>query len=44
MKDETRVGHSVPNVSLAIGRTALRANRGSPALGSPQSKFTRDID
>jgi hypothetical protein len=43
MKDETRSGPNVPNVSLPIERTALRANRGSPALGSPESKFTRDI-
>jgi signal transduction histidine kinase len=43
MKDETRSEPNVPNVSLPIERTALRANRGSPALGSPESKFTRDI-
>jgi hypothetical protein len=43
VKNETRSGHSVPNVSLRIGRTSLRANRGSTALGSPESKLTRDI-
>jgi signal transduction histidine kinase len=43
VKNETRSGHRVPNVSLRIGRTSLGANRGSPALGSPESKFTRDI-
>ena len=43
MKNETRSGHRVPNVSLPIGRTSLGANRGSPALGSPESKLTRDI-
>jgi signal transduction histidine kinase len=43
VKNETRSGHRVPNVSLPIGRTSLGANRGSPALGSPESKLTRDI-
>src|SRR5712672_564213 len=43
VKNETRSGHTVPNVSLRIGRTSLRANRGSTAWGSPESKFTRDI-
>jgi hypothetical protein len=43
MKDETRSGHSLPNVSLRIGRTSLKANRGSTALRSPESKLTRDI-
>jgi hypothetical protein len=43
VKNETRSGHSVPNVSLRIGRTSLRANRGSTVLGSPESKLTHDI-
>jgi signal transduction histidine kinase len=43
VKNETRSGHRVPNVSLPIGRTSPGANRGSPALGSPESKLTRDI-
>jgi GAF domain-containing protein len=43
MKNETRSGHSFPNVSLRIGRTSLRANRGSTALGSQESKLTGDI-
>jgi signal transduction histidine kinase len=43
VKNETRSGHSVPNVSLPVGRTSLRANRGRTALGSPESKLTRDI-
>jgi hypothetical protein len=43
VKNETCSGHIVPNVSLRIGRTSLRANRGSTALGSPESKLTRDI-
>src|SRR5258708_593369 len=42
VKNETRSGHRVPNVSLPIGRTSLGANRGSPALGSPESKLTCD--
>src|SRR5260370_28715047 len=43
VKNGSRSGHSVPNVSLRIRRTSLRANRGSTALGSPESKLTRDI-
>ena len=43
MKNETRSRHSVPNVSLRIGRTSLRANRGSTAWESPESKLTRRI-
>ena len=43
MKNETCSGHSVPNVSLPIWRTSLRANRGRTALGSPESKLTRHI-
>jgi DNA-binding NarL/FixJ family response regulator len=43
VKNQTRSGHSVLNVSLRIGRTSLRANRGRTALGSPESKLTCDI-
>jgi signal transduction histidine kinase len=43
MKNQTRSGHSVPNVSLRIGRISLRADGSSTALGSPESKLTRDI-
>jgi hypothetical protein len=43
VKNETRSGHGVPNVSLPVGRTSLCTNRGSTALGSPESKLTRDI-
>jgi len=43
VKNETRSRHSVPNVSLRIGRTSLRANRGSTAWESPESKLTRRI-
>jgi signal transduction histidine kinase len=43
VKNETPSGHSVPNVGLQIGRTSLRANRGRTALGSPESKLSRDM-
>jgi hypothetical protein len=43
VKNQTQSAHTVPNVSSRVGRTSLRANRGSTALGSPESKLTRDI-
>ena len=42
MKNKTRSGGSVPNVSLRIGYTSLRTSRDA-ALGSRENEFTRDM-
>ena len=43
MKNESRSRDSVPNASLRIGCTALKARRDSAAGRSPQNRFTRDM-